>query len=272
MGNYPKILFYMIDILCNERCSKCSHWKYNSQRTFFDVSRLTKFINSIDSIEEFDIVGGEPLIYRDDIVKLLSGIRTYIKTTIITNGVLANKEFIDNVANYNVHFVFSIDTISKDYWNFIRGKDTFDIVMRNFNYALKKLKPEQISIQSVLALETKSYIEDVKKWADSIGIYHGIQDYISDGFDGNWIALEKNQASSNEPCFAYLNNMSIMPNGDIYTCFQQNMIAGCEKPIGNINNTKYLDIINNQYFLNVIEKMKTCNLPCKVLKCNVEKG
>jgi len=272
MNEYPKTLFYMIDILCNEKCSKCSHWKYDSQRTFYDMNKLRNYINSIESLEEFVIVGGEPLIYRDDILEILSAIRFDIKTTIITNGVLATKEFIDVASKYNIHFVFSIDTINKEFWKFIRGKDTYDIVMKNFNYALSKLKPEQLSIQSVLSEETKDYIEEVKAWAKSIGIYHGVQDYISDGFNGNWTVLEKPEVNGNEKCYAYLNNMSIMPNGDIYTCFQQNLINDCEKPLGNIEHSKFNEIIDEDYFLNVIDKMKTCKLPCKVLKCNIEKS
>ena len=52
--------------------------------------------------------------------------------------------------------------------------------------------------------------------------------------------------------------------------FQQNLIVGCEKPLGNIRYDSFEDIINGDYVHEVIERMKVCQLPCKVLKCNVE--
>ena len=51
------------------------------------------------------------------------------------------------------------------------------------------------------------------------GIYHSIQDYVQDGFDGLWTEIQNNKVVSDQNCYAYLSNMSILPNGDIFTCF-----------------------------------------------------
>ncbi|MCC6836977.1 MAG: SPASM domain-containing protein, partial [Bacteroidia bacterium] len=63
---------------------------------------------------------------------------------------------------------------------------------------------------------------------------------------------------------------SVVQNGDVYTCFQQNWIEGCEKPLGNLNHTGIDEILASAYAMEVNDKMKICNLPCKVLKCNTK--
>jgi len=47
MTNYPRTLFYLIDVLCNEKCSKCGHWKYNSQKTIEGCQHIVNFINAM---------------------------------------------------------------------------------------------------------------------------------------------------------------------------------------------------------------------------------
>lgn len=270
MSDYPKTLFYLVDVLCNEKCSKCSHWKYKSQKTLDSSRYIINFINDIPQLKEIVFVGGEPLIYKDLIIKIISSISKSIKSTIITNGVLADQKFIDLLKGTNTHLVFSIDTIDKSFWRYVRGNDTFDLVMSNYHYALSKLDRTQISVQSVLAEETKGHVSEVSEWLAKLGIYHSVQDYVSDGFGGTWTELKKKIVSTNAACFAYKNNISVMPNGDIYTCFQQPLIKGCEIPLGNLKMDTFSNIISSNYFNMVIDKMKVCNLPCKVLKCNIE--
>ena len=78
-----------------KKCSKCTHWKHKTERKVFDMGKITKFITDAKSIKELVIVGGEPLIYKDEIKKIILSIPNNIRTTLITNGVLANSEFID---------------------------------------------------------------------------------------------------------------------------------------------------------------------------------
>ncbi len=65
----PTDLYYLITFKCNERCTKCNHWKMNYIEDIQShlVSRL---FDSITSLKNFCIVGGEPLIKKDDILYL----------------------------------------------------------------------------------------------------------------------------------------------------------------------------------------------------------
>jgi MoaA/NifB/PqqE/SkfB family radical SAM enzyme len=204
------------------------------------------------------------------ILEIIKEISSDIKTTIITNGVLADKEFIDNIKGTNTHIVFSIDTIDRDFWTFVRGQDTYSRVFENFYYALDNLNPCQLSVQSVLSKETSQHVKEVGKWLANLGIYHSIQYYISNGFGGTWTEIINKTIESNTNCIAYRYNMSIVPNGDVFTCFQQQLISDCQKPLGNIMKDSFSDIVGTRYFQSVIDRMKMCCLPCKVLKCNIE--
>ena len=272
----PIEVYYMITINCNQMCSKCSHWKYPTfTQPRLGTDKILRFLLSMPTCRDFTIVGGEPLLFKQEILQLLRGLKnSNIRTVIITNGYALDKEFVDVVKNFNVHFVFSIDTVNKDFWKFVRGCDSYEKVMQNFEYAFSQLTGWEISIQSVLAKETEPYMAGVKEYAAKHHVSHTIQDYISEGFDGHWTPLENKTANipdTGQQCFAAERNISILQDGSVMTCFQQNLICGCEKPLGNLHIDEADKIIHSEYAKFVIEQMKYCNKPCKILKCNLKK-
>lgn len=264
----------MNTIECNQKCTKCSHWKYKDKADRLPTEKFINGIKSIPTARELCIVGGEPLLFKSEIYEILQGISdTEIRTVIITNGVPMDKKFIDTVSKYNTHIVVSIDTMDSEFWKFVRGTNSYDRVIRNFEYASTALTPAQLSIQSVLSEETEPHMAAVAEYANSKNVYHSIQDYISEGFEGSWTETKKKQAQipdNGQQCFAADRNLSIVQNGNVYTCFQQTWIEGCEKPIGNLNEQNMNEILNSNYTNTVSEKMRVCNLPCKVLKCNTK--
>jgi MoaA/NifB/PqqE/SkfB family radical SAM enzyme len=267
-------IYYMITTECNQRCTKCSHWKNHDYKSRLPTEKIVYALRNIPKAKEFCIVGGEPTLFSSEIYDIIQGLsETQIRTTIITNGVLTNKEFIDKISKYNIHIVFSIDTLDKEFWKFVRGVNSFDVVFKNLEYATAALNPAKISIQSVLSKETRNHIPDVAEYARNKNIYHSIQDYISNGFNGTWSEIDYEQtsiSSNQQQCFSANRNLSIMQNGDVYTCFQQSWIKDCQIPLGNLNTQKLFDILSSNYASFISEKMKTCNLSCKVLKCNTK--
>ena len=178
--------------------------------------------------------------------------------------------FIDRIARLKIHIVVSIDTIDRKQWQFVRGRDTMDTVLGNLRYARSVLRPDQLSIQSVLAQETKNHLADVRALADELGVYHSIQDYMAEGFGGEWTAMpaQEKRVPENAICHAAGRNLSILPNGDVFTCFQQSWMPGCQKPLGNLARDQIAEMISSDYATGVQAAMRQCNLPCKVLKCN----
>lgn len=270
----PTNIYYMNTIECNQKCTKCSHWKHKDKAKRLPTEKFINGLKCIPTATELCIVGGEPLLFKAEIYAILQGIaETNIRAVIITNGVSMDKEFVNTVSKYNIHIVVSIDTMDKEFWKFVRGTNSRDKVLKNFEYASTILSPEQLSIQSVLSKETQPYISEVSEYANSKNIHHSIQDYVSEGFEGSWTVLEDKQAiipDNGQQCFAAGRNLSIIQNGEVYTCFQQTWIDGCQKPLGNLNNQSMNEILCLEYTNIVSEKMKICNLPCKVLKCNTK--
>ncbi len=267
----PTNLYYLISFACNERCTKCHHWAIRPAFTPLDSSLVAHAINSLPDLTEFCIVGGEPLLFRDRIISLLTAIKNHpCRTVLITNGVLMDAAFIDRISRLKIHIVVSIDTVDRKHWQFVRGRDTMDTVLGNLRYARNVLRPDQLSIQSVLAQETKKYLADVRALADELGVYHSIQDYMAEGFGGEWTAMpaHEKRVPENEICHAAGRNLSILPNGDVFTCFQQSWMPGCQKPLGNLTRDQIAGMISNEYATGVQAAMRQCNLPCKVLKCN----
>jgi len=237
---------------------------------------VVKAVRAVESARELCIVGGEPLVYRERLLEILHGISPLsVRTTIVTNGLLCKPEFVDQLQALQVHLVVSIDTLDRARWRWVRGTDRMDAVLRNVDYIRRTLRPNQLSIQSVLAEETKEDVAAVGRWCAEHGIYHSIQRYVQDGFEGSWTPLATASPEAHldpereiGPCVAAGKNLSIMPDGSVFTCFQQPVIPGCARPLGRLGEAAVTDMLNSAYTVSVLERMRTCALPCRVLRCN----
>lgn len=265
----------MITTECNQRCSKCSHWKNTDSAPRLEAFKMIDCVKALTSAKEVCIVGGEPLLFKNEIIDIIEGISgDSLRVVVITNGVLLSKDFVKEVSGYNIHFVVSIDTIDREFWKYVRGTDSYDIVFDNLENAFYLLEKRQISIQSVLAKQTMNHIMGVREYADKNKVFHSIQHYLQEGFNGSWNTIKDecgNEIGNMDNCCAVNRNLSILQNGNVYTCFQQNLIENCNEPLGNLNKNSINEIIASPYLSKVIDKMTKCNLRCKILKCNNEK-
>ena len=260
-----------MSLLCNERCSKCSHWKFTDHVPQVPLSAVTDAIHDLTKVQELCIVGGEPLVYKNRVLSLLEGIaNTSVRTILITNGVACTPQFIDRVRDFNLHIIFSLDTIDPTFWKYVRGTDSYDRVMKHFHYAVDQLAPEQLSVQSVLAQETMEHVQAVGAFCHELNRFHSVQNYIQQGFEGEWTELPESLSAPvpTDRCQAAGRNLSIMPDGSVLTCFQQPLMHGCDQPLGRLGETSILSMLSSAYSSKVLSCMKTCNLPCKKLKCN----
>ena len=264
----------MITTQCNQKCSKCSHWRLCDSEPRLPLEKLITALASVRSVREICIVGGEPLLFKDEILEFLRACSSgSLRTVVITNGVLMDQTFLRIVASFNIHLVVSIDTLDRDFWRFVRGCDSRDLVLANLEAALSELSLEQLSIQSVRAGETEPYLREVAEWTRSRGLFHSVQEYIPDGFGGSWTPIAPTADAPKGPetdgrCHAAGRNLSIMSNGDVFTCFQQPWIPRCERPLGNLVRDPLDQLLTGEYADHVQDRMRQCDLPCKVLRCN----
>lgn len=261
-------LYYLMSLRCNERCSKCDHWKIGRDGVMPAVETVLDFARALPRLEELCLVGGEPLLHPERVLALIDGLAdTTVRTIIVTNGTTCTPRFLDHLRGCNVHLVFSIDTLDPEFWQFVRGRPSLQRVMENFEVARQVLAPCQISVQSVLAAETAEHVAAVGEWCRSLGTYHSVQDYIQQGFNGCWTPIPRSLQSPSGRCMAAGRNLSIMPDGAVFTCFQQSMIPDCDMPLGWVGEAPS-NILCSAYARAVLQRMRVCDLPCKVLKCN----
>lgn len=272
----PTDIFYLTSLRCNERCTKCSHWKVRDHPDMVPPELVIEAVREVKSARELCIVGGEPLVYRQRVLTILRGIADLpIRTTIVTNGVLCGPEFVNQVRALKTHIVVSIDTLDPVRWRWVRGRDSMDVVLRNFDYIQQTLRPDQLSVQSVLSEETRDDVAAVGRWCADKGTYHSIQQYVQGGFDGSWTPITTSPPEPQPllgpdigPCVAADRNLSIMPDGSVFTCFQQPLMPNSARPIGRLGEVSIGDILDSAYTVSVLRRMRTCDLPCKVLRCN----
>lgn len=70
----PTNIYYMNTIECNQKCTKCSHWKYKDKADRLPTEKFINAIKSISTATELCIVGGEPLLFKSEIYEILQGI------------------------------------------------------------------------------------------------------------------------------------------------------------------------------------------------------
>lgn len=93
---------------CNYKCKHCFS-KFNS-KSILNYQEWLKIIKNCEAsinVCEYNIAGGEPLLYKD-LKMLLSSIDKPI--SLITNGSKINNDFIENIANHFYMIGISIDS------------------------------------------------------------------------------------------------------------------------------------------------------------------
>jgi MoaA/NifB/PqqE/SkfB family radical SAM enzyme len=259
-------LIYMITRRCAERCPKCGIWENpepNSERLgldhFLDCLRRLH-----ENLYQVTLTGGEPMIFGDDLMLIAEESRKLdVPMVIVTSGALLTEKFLRRYDELRHVLVVSLDTVDPAKWQAFRGRDHFDLVMKNVALA-REILGDRLRIQSVLALESADEVAGVAAFCRERGIRHTIQPYMD--FGGVWCSLERPKVSD-VPCAAR-KNICIYPNGDVVKCFDHRRIPIAREPLGNIGRQDIIEILCTRRATEVSRAMKTCNLPCKELSCN----
>lgn len=100
---------------CNFRCRQCFS-KFGTEK-LLSVKDWKKIVDNCIAgadVAEFNIAGGEPMLYPE-LVKLVKYIRNKgVKISLITNGSLMNEEWIKNYAGLYETIGFSVDSINDE--------------------------------------------------------------------------------------------------------------------------------------------------------------
>lgn len=214
---------------CNYRCKHC--FAHFDNKKLLSVNQwkyiINNCINSIN-INEFNIAGGEPLLYKDliEIVKYINSINC--KCSIITNGSLITDSWIKENAKYFSTIGFSIDsfqpetlikmqrcTENKKYLTKERLKQICSLI--------KDINPKcKIKINTVVTSLNKNenIIEIIKEQNLPIDRYKIIKMRVfkTDNFDNSNISI------NNKDFDTFVNNNLSVLNIDPNYCFKNSSI------------------------------------------------
>ena len=139
----PDMLQIMITTKCNLKCQICDVWsqKFNNELTTAEVKNLIDQALKM-GIETIYFTGGEALL-RPDIFELINyASRPQSTTTLNTNGSLVTKDMAQKIFSSNLDSIsFSIDSVSPQIHNAIRGEQVFEKAIKGIKY-LQNLKKE----------------------------------------------------------------------------------------------------------------------------------
>ena len=170
-----KILDVFYGNVCNLACNQCDVRSDIWGKGQHDKS-LENILEGVDlavkyfEIQEFSLLGGEPLLYKDTIIKILDHIKSFDTTTKInvpTNGMLLNKN-LDFVANlidkYNVMLQVS-DHVSV-FKNKSKSEELVECVHKLGKMLNLKTKPSVTYYTEYHDMNNKRQDPIFQKWID----------------------------------------------------------------------------------------------------------
>lgn len=281
---------------CNCCCSYC--FEKNKTKAYLnnsDIDAIYDFINKYHNIYGIHICwfGGEPLLAFDKIREFLNGYannvseKPLLSQSIITNGLLFDKEKIDFFSKYSLTSIqITLDGI-KQHHDSVRklkgtGMPTYDTIIENIDEILNKMPETQVSVRVNV---DKTNIEDYTILSDELyRKWDGMNIYIYPGFifrnEGKGRCTSCNVFNAHEKarlllefrekynpealypslsfgkgCAATIRNGYVLaPEGRMYKCLQD---VGNEERI--IGNYKTDEVINPKLFYQYLQENKWYN-------------
>ncbi len=138
---------------CNLNCMHCGATEFKTTEEWTTEEALNVFEDLLShGFSQFDFLGGEPLI-RDDIVELCSYLNENKAFVLMaSNGLLLDEDIIDallKLEHFNAIY-FSIDGASKEVYETIRGKGTYEQML--FNLEAMASKKKEVKSQARIGL------------------------------------------------------------------------------------------------------------------------
>lgn len=272
---------------CNLRCSYCyqSNIKnYKKKNTANIINTISKIIKK-EKFSELDVcfIGGEPLIYVNDILKISDAISSNIKNkkvsySVVTNGtLLKNNDILSKLKKYNIkEFQITLDGLKEEHDKFRNdnNKGSFELIIRNLKYIQNKHEDINILINCNISKYNYKNVYKIIDFLKTNDIKYPI--FFSLIFDSN-----KNQNNSVKYSgnIWYSVHKYAINNGHNYLPFYRDMYLGCAMTqsnyyiinpegkvyscINGIENDDYF-ISDNSDNIENIKKIKMMNLEKKI--------
>lgn len=145
---------------------------------------LNHIIEKAKSLRKFGIgyvfiQGGEPTL-RSDLIAIIDVFISYkIKPTVITNGILMDKELASKIARRKCNLAISLDVLDAEKYKKYRGLDAYDQVMANIKaIAPIKRKGNWTLTTTVSKLTSLDEVKALEELAEALGFMYAIRPYV----------------------------------------------------------------------------------------------
>lgn len=162
-------LYVELTSACNLRCRHC----YNAsgcKSVELDYRILSRVIRQMakDNVKNIALSGGEPILYSHfwDVLDLCASLN--IRTSVITNGTLWNREMIEKIEAYDVFIQVSLDGMEENH-DYVRGNGAFQRVIGTLDlFGSSKLK-DRINIHCVINNRNYDEMQEIIQLCNSKG-------------------------------------------------------------------------------------------------------
>jgi len=250
----PKKLLIEVTNRCNCRCIFCANRKMTRKHAYISGEIVFKALKQASEMNVKEVgfyANGEPLLNKElDKYILYAKQLGYEYIYITTNGILADKDYIENLFKNGLDSIkFSINSIYKENYKLIHNVDKFETVIKNLKlvYELKKnkYKDKKIFVSYIKTNMNDYNEEDIKeffeKYCDNVIVQYARN---QGGLISN---IEKIKCNNNEhygaPCYYPFNSLIVSCEGYVSACCMdfQNYLA-----YGDLNIDEFSDIWNNK--------------------------
>lgn len=145
-------VYYEITSSCNLNCIHCSALT-SIQRKYLDYEQILAFHEGIakQGVTDSVVTGGEPTLH-EDFEKIVTSLAKYGSVTITTNGTVLSPEKIRHILVRcpNILLQISIDGVSEQVFDHIRGQGNHKKVMALIDYLADKGLGSQVGLSMTL--------------------------------------------------------------------------------------------------------------------------
>ena len=162
----PRFVALEVTEKCNLKCKHCYTSAKATQCKFLPKETVFKLIDelSLYGTEFIAIGGGEPLLYPYIYEVIEYAISKNIEIELVSNGTLLTDQILNKLKNSGLKYLqVSLDGESNETYKKIRGRDCFDLVVKNIKRATKLFN---VSISAVLCKPNYDHIFEIAKIAE----------------------------------------------------------------------------------------------------------
>jgi len=177
LAGRPLLAILEVCLRCNSACGYCdlplNQGRYEMTRD--EIRRVFRHLYQ-EGLRFVFVQGGEPLVRRDlpEILEDLASIGFHL--TLITNGTKFTKSLIDRLVPLKVNISISLDTLHRERYQRIRGRDQLPKVLNGIELLQNYPHPKYLTC--IVSQQNRHDVLDVARFARAhgcipvIGAYH----------------------------------------------------------------------------------------------------